>query len=97
MEMQTDNGVLNVPDGTAVIFVDTFGKMLGAFRVEGGDLKDMMRDVPAPHDPTKEEHSEISLHVANVPASSGAPRVLAADTVRLCRNKFGNVVPCPPR
>lgn len=98
MNIETDQGTVPMPDGTAVIYIDKSGdKVLGVYRVEGGVLKDMLQEAPTPNDPSKEVYSEIELRIAAVPASSGAPRLQAETTVRLCRNRFGNVVPCPPR
>lgn len=97
MEIQTDGGKLDLPDGTTAIFVDPSGKSLGVFNVAAGVWTDLMTQPVGGLDPTREEHSEVELKLAYVPPSTGRLRLQGVNTMRICRDKFGNPVTCPPR
>lgn len=97
MEIMVDGRPWPVPDGAAVTFINTDGRLLGVFKVEGAIFSDLLGQTMAPFDPTKAAHTELEVTTCDVPIASGKPRVQDVTKLRICRDKLGNVVTCPPR
>lgn len=97
MDIRIDGNTMNIPNGTTAIFVDTTGKILWVGNVDGETFADVMNQPIGPLDPTKEGHSELVLKVASMPVSSDKPKTVTFEELRVCRNRFGQVVKCPPR
>jgi hypothetical protein len=93
--MEITSGV-SVPDGTMALFVDPAGRIVATAKVEGGEFFDLA-NVPYGALDASTEHTEVRLEVVVVPPDSDKMQTLSATTTKICRDKLGNIVKCPPR
>jgi hypothetical protein len=93
--MEVATGV-SVPDGTMAVFVDPDGQIVAILKVEGGGFSDLT-NVPYGVLDSSTEHTEVRLEVVVVPPDSDKMQTMSATTTKICRDKLGNIVKCPPR
>ncbi len=88
---------LTLEDGTVGTFADKSGEIIAVLTVSRDCWSELPRDGKAGFNPDIDAHLEYETTTTDVPAASDTKQFRKIQAVRICRDKFGNVVKCPPR
>lgn len=91
-------GTLELQDGTLATFVGTNGQIIATLSVAGNCWKDIQSlNTKTTFDPCSESHIEYETTARDVPATDAPIQQSGLQTLRICRDKLGNIIKCPPR
>lgn len=92
------NKTMRLEDGTLATLVDKSGQIIAVLAVSGDCWSEVAAaGVRMNFDPCAEAHIEYETTATEVPATDAATQLRKSQALRICRDKLGNIVKCPPR